>query len=118
MKAYSSVTEYIAASLPEVRPLLKQMRAEVKSAVPKATESIKYGMPTLELNGENLVHYAAMKGHLGFYPSPSGITAFKDKLASYDTSKGCIRFSYAKPVPYPLIKQIVRFRTKQVLKSR
>lgn len=88
------------------------MYAEIKSAAPKATESIKYGMPTFELNG-NLVHFAAMKGHLGFYPSPSGIEAFKEKLLPFSTSKGCIRFSYDTPIPYALVKQIVKFRVKE-----
>lgn len=114
MKKYSSTTEYINHAPKETRPILKKMRAEIQLAAPHATESIKYAMPTFELHG-NLVHFAAMKNHLGFYPTPSGVTAFKDKLASYETSKGCIRFSYDKPIPYSLIKQIVKFRVKEVL---
>lgn len=112
MKHYTSISEYIKHAPKDVQATLKKMRTEIASAAPKATESIKYGMPTFELNG-NLVHFAAMKGHLGFYPAPSGIEAFKEKLAAYSTSKGCIRFMYDKPVPYALVKQIVKFRMKE-----
>lgn len=112
MKAYSSIKEYIKNAPAEKQALLKKMYDEIKSAAPKATESIKYGMPTFELNG-NLVHFAAMKGHLGFYPAPSGIEKFSEELSAYSTSKGCIRFPYNKPVPFALIKKIVRFRVKE-----
>ena len=109
-----TIDEYIRTSPDEVQDLLKQMRAEIKKAAPKAEESINYGMPTLLLNG-NLVHFAAMKGHLGFYPAPSGIEAFKKELEKYDTSKGCIRFKYNQPIPFPLVKKIVKFRVKENL---
>ena len=112
MKTYATITEYIKQAPTAVQPLLKKMRAEIAAAAPKATESIKYGMPTFELNG-NLVHFAAMKGHLGFYPAPSAISNFAKELAAYSTSKGCIRFMYDKPIPYPLIKKIVKFRVKE-----
>lgn len=112
MKAYASIKEYIAMAPKDKREVLQKMYTEIKSAAPKATESIKYGMPTFELNG-NLVHFAAMKGHLGFYPAPSGVEAFKEKLSAFDTSKGCIRFPYDKKIPYAVVKQIVRFRVKE-----
>ncbi len=114
MKTYKSISEYIKLAPKETQAILKQMRKEIQSAAPKAAESIKYGMPTFELNG-NLVHFAAMKGHLGFYPSPSGITNFKKELEKYSTSKGCIRFQYDKPVPISLVRKIVKFRVKENL---
>lgn len=114
MNKSKTIDEYIRTSPDEVQDLLKQMRAEIKKAAPKAEESINYGMPTLLLNG-NLVHFAAMKGHLGFYPAPSGIEAFKKELEKYDTSKGCIRFKYNQPIPFALVKKIVKFRVKENL---
>lgn len=107
-----TIKEYISAAPLDRQKMLKEIYSVIKSAAPKATESIKYGMPTFELNG-NLVHFAAMKNHLGFYPSPSGIDAFKDKLKAFKTSKGCIRFPYNKPIPFSLVKQIVKFRVKE-----
>lgn len=107
-----TIKEYISAAPLDRQKMLKEIYSVIKSAAPKATESIKYGMPTFELNG-NLVHFAAMKNHLGFYPSPSGIDAFKDKLKEFKTSKGCIRFPYNKPIPFSLVKQIVKFRVKE-----
>jgi len=116
MKSYASIDKYIQQAPVGVRETLRKIRSEIKSAAPNATESIKYGMPTFELHG-NLVHFAAMKGHLGFYPAPSGITAFQKELAAYSTSKGCIRFPYHAALPYTLIKKIVKFRVKENTKA-
>lgn len=112
MHTYKNIDLYIKAQPKEVQEKLREMYSIVKSAAPKATESIKYGMPTFE--GEtNLVHFAGMKGHLGFYPSPSPITYFAAELKTYSTSKGCIRFPYDKPLPKILITKIVKYRVAE-----
>lgn len=115
MKSYKNITEYIKDTPKDFLPKLKEMRALVNKLVPRGVESIKYGMPTVELSGKNFVHYAAMKGHLGFYPSPSGIKPFEEELAKkgISYSKGCIRFPYDKPLPIPLITKIIKFRLKE-----
>lgn len=95
-----------------VQPHLREMYAVVKATAPAATESIKYGMPTFE-GKKNLVHFAAMKGHLGFYPTPSAIEHFAKDLAKYSTSKGCVRFPYDQPLPTSLITKMVKFRVKE-----
>lgn len=112
MKTYTSIKAYLSAQPKEVQPLLREMYALVKAAAPKATESIKYGMPTFEGN-TNLVHFAAMKGHLGFYPTPSAVDHFAKELTPYSTSKGCVRFPYDKPLPKSLITKMVKFRVKE-----
>lgn len=100
---------------PEFLPKVKEMRALINECIPTGEEVIKYGMPTIQLHGKNVVHYAAMKGHLGFYPAPSGVTAFEKELTKRNISfsKGCIRFSYHEPLPVSLIKKIVVFRLKE-----
>ncbi len=117
MKNFSSVQEYIKDVPKEFLPKVKEMRALAKKLVPKGKESIKYGIPTIELDGENFIHFASMKGHLGFYPAPSGVKAFesdlKKKGISY--SKGCIRFPYDQSLPVPLITKIIKFRLKENL---
>lgn len=92
------------------------MRALVTKAVPQASEAISYGMPTY-VGHKNLVHFAAMKNHLGFYPTPSAVTKFADELLNYSTSKGCIRFPYNKPLPRTLITKIVKFRVSEEKKG-
>jgi uncharacterized protein YdhG (YjbR/CyaY superfamily) len=82
-----TIDEYIAGFPLEVQVVLEQMRATIRAAAPDATEAIKYGMPTFVQHG-NLVHFAAFKNHIGFYPVPSGIAAFKAELSVYDQSKG------------------------------
>lgn len=115
MKAYKNTTEYLKEVPVGFLPKIKEMRSLVTKLVPKGVESIKYGMPTIELNGKNFIHYAAMKGHLGFYPAPSGVTAYESELnkQGISFSKGCIRFSYAKPLPVALITKIIKFRLKE-----
>ena len=99
------VSAYIAAASEPIRSILERVRQTLLEAVPDAVEDLKYGMPTLRLNG-NLVHFAANKAHLGYYPSPEGITAFQSELQGYVTSKGAIQFPYDKPIPYDLIARI------------
>jgi len=111
---YHSVDEYIAGFPPEVQIILEQIRAVIKKAAPGAIERISYQMPTYTLKG-NVVHFAAYKRHIGFYPTPSGIQAFQADLAGYEQSKGAVRFPLDLPMPLDLIEQIVRYRVAEDL---
>lgn len=115
MKAYKNINEYIKDTPKEFLGKVKEMRALTKKLIAKGEESIKYGMPTIELGGKNFIHYAAMKGHLGFYPTPSGVKAFEGELTKkgISFSKGCIRLPYDKPLPIPLITKIIKLRLKE-----
>lgn len=112
MQKFETVTDYIASFPLEKQVLLKQIRAALQKAVPEATETIKYGMPTLVLHG-NLLHYAAMKNHIGFYPAPSGIEKFAKELKPYHTSKGAVQFPLDQPLPYDLMVKIALFRVEE-----
>lgn len=112
MKNYETIDEYIKAHPKEIRGVLKKIRETVRKAAPKVTEAIRYGMPTFKLSG-NLVHFAAYKTHIGFYPTPSGILSFKKELAPYITGKGTVRFPLNSPIPYGLIKKVVQLRVKE-----
>ncbi|MCF7831894.1 MAG: DUF1801 domain-containing protein [Candidatus Pacebacteria bacterium] len=116
MKTYKNINEYIKKAPKEHQGVLVLMRETLQKLVPQGEEVIRYGMPTVQVDGKNLVHYAVMKKHFGFYPTPSGVTAFEPELkkAGIDYSKGCIRFPYHKPLPIPLITKIVKFRLKEV----
>lgn len=108
-----NIDDYIAGFPPEVQEFLEQIRTTIQEAAPAAEEAIKYQMPTFVLN-ENLVHFAAYKNHVGFYPTPSGIEKFKDKLSSYKNAKGSVQFPIDKPMPLKLIRKIVEFRVKEI----
>ncbi|MCM3767604.1 iron chaperone [Neobacillus niacini] len=107
-----SIDEYILQYPEEVQEILKTIRKVIKESAPNAMEKISYGMPTFVLH-QNLVHFAAYKNHIGFYPTSSGITAFKQELTGYKTSKGAVQFPIGKPIPYELIGQIVKFRVAE-----
>jgi uncharacterized protein YdhG (YjbR/CyaY superfamily) len=107
-----NIDEYIAAFPEEVRPMLEQLRETIRKAAPAAEETINYAMPTFKLNG-NLVHFAGYKKHIGFYPAPSGITAYKKELSAYTLSKGAIQFPLDKPLPLGVVTKIVKFRVKE-----
>ena len=108
----TTVDAYIATFPAEVQTLLQQVRKTIQQAAPDATEAIKYAMPTFVLNG-NLVHFAAFKQHIGFYPAPTGIKAFEKELSPYKQGKGSIQFPLDQPLPLDLITKIVRYRVKQ-----
>ena len=114
MNSYQSIEEYIASFPADVQKRLQEIRAAIKSVAPQATEKISYQMPTFFLNG-NLVHFAAFKNHIGFYPVPSGIEAFKKELSNYAQGKGSVQFPLDQPLPLALIKKIVKFRVAENL---
>lgn len=104
-------------SFPEnIQAILETMRATIRKAAPDAEEKINYGIPTFYLKG-NLVHFAAYKNHIGFYPGASGIETFKEELSPYKTSKGTVQFPVDKPLPLTLITKIVKYRVKQNLEK-
>lgn len=106
------VDEYIAGFPPDVRARLQKVRSTIRAAAPDARETIKYRMPTFDLNG-SLVHFSALKGAIGFYPTSSGIAVFKDELAPYISTPGAARFPMDQPLPLDLITRIVRFRVEE-----
>ncbi len=110
----NTIDQYIAGLPLDVQHILQQIRQTIREAAPDAQEAISYQMPTFKLHG-NLVHFAAFKQHIGFYPTPSGIEAFKDELAPYASSKGAVQFPLGKPVPYALISRIVAYRVEENL---
>lgn len=117
MKKYTTINEYIASFPQDIQVKLEQMRKTIQTAAPDAIEAISYGLATFKLNG-NLVHFGAFKEHIGFYPAPRGIEAFKEELAQYDGDKGTIRFPLDKPLPLELVTKIVKFRVKDNLAKK
>jgi uncharacterized protein YdhG (YjbR/CyaY superfamily) len=107
----SDIDEYIAAFPKDIQQKLEAIRAMIHKTAPQAEEAIKYAMPTFVLNG-NLVHFAAFKNHIGFYPAPAGIAAFAKELSAYKGAKGSVQFPLDKPIPLTLISKIVKFRVK------
>lgn len=113
---YESIDEYIATFPAEIQEILKTIRRVIRESAPDATEKISYQMPTFVLYG-NLVHFAAFKNHIGFYPTPSGINAFENELSGYKGAKGSIQFPLKNPLPYDLISAIVKFRVAENIKQ-
>ena len=111
-----SIDEYIVQFPLEIQEKLKKLRGVIKESAPEAQEKISWGMATFVLHG-NLVHFAAFKNHIGFYPSPSGIDNFKEELSEFKGSKGAIQFPLTKEIPYELISKIVEFRVAENIKN-
>jgi uncharacterized protein YdhG (YjbR/CyaY superfamily) len=107
-----TIDEYINSFPEDIQIILSKIRHIIRKAAPEAVETISYQMPTFRLNG-NLVHFAAFQNHIGFYPTPSGTTAFQKELSPYKSGKGSIRFPLDKPIPYDLIEKIILFRVKE-----
>lgn len=109
---FKTVDQYISIFAEPQKSLLRKMRESIARAAPEAEEVISYNMPACRLKGI-VVYYAGYKEHIGFYPTSSGIEAFKNALSGYETSKGAIRFPLTKPLPLRLVKQIVKFRVRE-----
>ena len=111
-KVPATIDDYIAEFSPDVQTILNKIRMTIREAAPEAQETIKYRMPTFTFHG-NLVHFAAFKKHIGFYPVPTGIEKFKNDLSLYQGGKGSVQFPLDQPIPYELIGKIVKFRVKE-----
>ena len=109
----NQVDEYINRFPAEIKERLTDIRNIIRELAPEATERICMRMPTYDLNGKWLVHFAAFNKHIGFYPQPEGVEAFKNKLAGYKTSKGAVQFPHNKPLPLDIIREIVAYRVEQ-----
>jgi uncharacterized protein YdhG (YjbR/CyaY superfamily) len=110
----ANIDEYIAGFPEDIQAILQKIRKTVHKAAPEAQERISYQMPTFFLEG-NLVHFAAFKNHIGFYPTPSGTEKFRKEISAYQAAKGSIQFPLDAPMPYELITRIVEFRVRENL---
>lgn len=107
-----TIDGYVLGFPEDVQEILQRIRGIISEVAPDAEEAIKYQIPTFVL-GENLVHFAAFAKHIGFYPAPSGIEHFREDLSAYKSAKGSVQFPLDSPIPYNLIKRIVKFRVKE-----
>jgi uncharacterized protein YdhG (YjbR/CyaY superfamily) len=117
-KEYTTIDEYITAFPKDIQIVLESIRNAIREVAPSAEEKISYGIPTFDLNGRHMVHFAAYKNHVGFYPTSSGIKAFNKELSSFKTSKGTVQFPLTEPIPLGLIKKIVKYRVKENLSKK
>jgi uncharacterized protein YdhG (YjbR/CyaY superfamily) len=116
-RQFETIDEYISMFSEDVQRILNELRQTIREAAPAAQETINYQIPTFTLNG-NLVHFAAFENHIGFYPTPSGMEAFKKELSGYKGAKGSVQFPIYEPLPLPLIRRIVEFRVKENLEKK
>ena len=112
-----NIDDYIAGFPKDVKNRLQQIRATIQKAAPQAEEAMGYGVPAFKLNGNAFAYFAAFKNHIGFYPAPRGVEAFKKELAAYKGGKGTVQFPLDKPVPFGLIAKMVKFRVQENLKK-
>ena len=113
-----NIDQYIAGFPGYTQKLLEQIRETIKKAVPKAEETISYGIPSFNLAGHYLIYFAGYKKHIGIYPVQVGNREFDKDFSSYKTSgKGAIQFQLDKPIPLYLIAKIVKFRAQENLKK-
>lgn len=116
MKSSKEIDSYIQAAPEAAQSHLRQMRTTIRKAAPRATEAISYRIPTYKLDG-NLVHFGAFTNHVSFFPTSSGVAAFKKELSKYKMAKGTVQFPLDKPLPHGLVARIVKFRVKQQLQQ-
>ena len=116
-RQFKTMDEYINTFPEDVRRILIELRQTIKEVAPDAEETINYQIPTFTLNG-NLVHFAAFENHIGFYPAPSGMEAFKKELSGYKSAKGSVQFPIHEPLPLLLIRKIVEYRVKENLEKK
>lgn len=111
-QSFQTIDEYIKTFPKDIQKILNEVRRTIKTTATEAEDAISYQIPTFRLNG-NLVHFAAFKNHIGFYPGSKAIVVFKEELKKYKSSKGAIQFPLDKPIPFSLIKKIVKYRVKE-----
>lgn len=111
--APKTIDAYIAAFPQDIQAMLQQIQQVIHETIPGLGETISYGMPTFTLNGTYLVYVGAYKKHIGLYPAPTGVEEFQEAVALYGGGKGTLKFPLDKPMPFDLIRRVVRFRAKE-----
>lgn len=114
---YQTIDEYIGSFPMDVQLVLQELRQIIRKSAPEAEEAISYQIPTFKLHG-NLVHFAAWKNHIGFYPTSTGVKVFKEELSQFEMTKGSIHFPLDKPLPVRLIGKLVKYRVTENLEKR
>lgn len=113
----NDVDAFIKQCPAEVADRLTQIRQAVKRAVPDASETISYGIPTFQLGGKNMIHYGPGKAHIGVYATPDGHAEFEAELNQYKRGKGSVQFPLNQPLPLSLITRMAMFRSEQITKG-
>jgi len=112
----SSIDEYIGEFPLETQKVLQEVRAVIRAAAPAATERMSYAIPTFDLNGRHLVHFAGYAKHVGFYPGTTSVAGeFEEELRPYKRGKGSVQFPLNRRMPMDLIRRIVEFRVGEVM---
>jgi uncharacterized protein YdhG (YjbR/CyaY superfamily) len=110
----SPIDAYIAGFPEDTQALLQQVRRTIAQVAPGAVETLSYAIPTFDLNGKHLVHFAGFQNHIGFYPTPSGIVAFAEEFSAYKGAKGSVQFPLSKPIPFDLIRRVTEYRVGEL----
>ena len=113
-RKYQTIDEYIGTFPEDIQSILQKIRQTVRNVVPEAVEAISYQIPTFKLNGRNLIHFAAWRNHISFYPVPSGPESFEKELSPYVKGRGTIQFPLGKPIPFDLVEKLVTYRVKRL----
>lgn len=113
----TTIDEYIALFPEPVQVLLRQVRKLVATKLPTATEAMRYGLPTFQIDSKNVIHFGAFKHHLGFYPGPAALTAMQSELQQYVSSKGAVQFPLDQPLPLELITSLVELAAQDRVKT-
>lgn len=109
----TNIDDYIAEFPRETQAVLQEIRTLIRECAPGAVETISYAIPTFDLNGKHVVHFAGYEKHVGFYPTGKGVQAFKHEFAPYKWSAGTVQFPLGEPLPKDLIRRIVEYRVQQ-----
>jgi uncharacterized protein YdhG (YjbR/CyaY superfamily) len=112
MEKFQDIDEYISSLPKNIQSVMQKLRKVIRESAPEAEETISYGMPAFKSNGV-LVYFAAHKNHIGFYPTASGVAAFTKELSAYKQTKGTVQFPIDGPIPFDLVKKIVKFRVEE-----
>lgn len=113
-----NIDDYIREFPQDTAAVLERVRSIIREEAPGATETISYAIPTFDLAGKHLLHFAGYGGHVGLYPTPSGMAAFDEELRTFQHGKGSVRFPLGEQLPEDLIRRIVRFRVQQALGTK
>lgn len=109
---FETIDEYIETFPAGIQETLEELRRTIREAAPNAEETISFQIPTFEQEGI-VVHFAAFDEHIGFYPTPSGMTAFDEELSAYEGGKGSVKFPLDEPIPFDLVREITEYRVEE-----
>jgi len=98
---------------------LQHLRETIRSVVPHAKETMSYGMPAFEIDGNVVAGFDGFKSHCSYFPHSGSVLQELDGYPEWcEVSKGTLKFPIGKKMPKSLVRKLISVRRRQIAEKQ